>query len=119
MKTKKEFIKELKVNREQNRIHLKDKIKKDYYTSDDDLAWKLYVAFPGHFNDKERLKLLKFITAHITQLACYALRSDIPKKEATVFIKGNLKDNFDIHLAEKTISKFINTILKIDRWNQI
>ena len=118
MKTKAEFIETLNINRENNRIHLKGKIKKDYYTSDDNLAWKLYVAFPGHFTDTERLKLLKFVTGHITQLTCYAFKNEISSEETIESIKLNLKETFDIHLSEKTISKFISTLLKVDRWNQ-
>jgi hypothetical protein len=117
MNSKKEYLKDLSSKRELNRISLNANIKKEYYPSDNDLAWKLYVAFPGHFSDSERKKLLKFVVSHMTQICCFGFRRDINTKEIVEMLRLNLKEQFDMHLSKKTLLRFVRAIEKLDRWN--
>jgi hypothetical protein len=118
MLSKAEFIQEISAKRELNRISLVGRIKKEYYPSDDDLAWKLYVAFPGNLSDNERKKLLKVTVTHITQLVCYLSNKEMEKEDMCPLIKDNLKETLGIHLSCKTVCRFIVAIQKLDRWNE-
>jgi len=118
MKSKTAFIEDILIGREANHVNLIDRIKKEYYPTDDDLAWKLYAAFPGHFSDEERKKLLKFIVAHMTQVICCAFKKEKTLKEIAELLISNLRDTFDVHLSTKTASHFIRSITKLSRWNE-
>jgi len=118
MKCKTAFLADILVGREVNHVNLVDRIKKEYYPSDDDLAWKLYVAFPGHFSDEERKKLLKFVVGHMTQVICCAFKKELPLSEIADLLIINLRETFDIHLSKKSASHFARSISKLSRWNE-
>ena len=108
--TKKEFLLDLDKSRKANLPALSKIVKENYTEEDNELAWRLFQAFPCGWTDFQRFNGMCLLITHMTMYTYFSLLAGLDIDSVVRELYHNLVLELYFHIAPKYLRIFVEDV---------
>lgn len=83
---------------------------------DDELSWRLFQLFPGHWSDQARGRALGLLITHLVTLVCSLNENNIPREQLPSLVVSDLKEK-NLLLSHRYAKHFVDLLFDLDLLN--